>query len=190
MAEHTPLEAQERITADPPPADVVRFLCDGMLARLCRRLRAAGYDTELAGPSEHDGALLERAIAEDRLLLTCDRKMAERRLAPGRVIVLPSNGLDETARALMGRVPIDWLLAPFSRCLLDNSRLRPASTEELDRLPARARAHAYQDVVVCPRCDRIYWPGSHKRRMDKKLREWQVALRRDVADTDVPRSAL
>lgn len=187
MAEFTPLEAQERNAAD-PPADVVRFLCDGMLARLCRRLRAAGYDTELAGPSEHDGALLDRAIAEGRLLLTCDRKMAERRLAPGHVIVLPSNGLDGTARALMERVSINWLLAPFSRCLIDNSRLRPASADELDRLPARAQGHAHQDVVVCPRCDRIYWPGSHKRRMDKKLREWQVALRRGTADADAPSS--
>ncbi len=150
-----------------------------MLARLCRRLRAAGYDTELAGPSEHDGALLQRAIAEGRLLLTCDRKMAERRLAPGNVIVLPSNGLDGTARALMEQVPINWLLAPFSRCLLDNSHLRPAAAQELNRLPARARVHADQDVVVCPVCDRIYWPGSHKRRMHQKLCDWQAGLGAD-----------
>jgi uncharacterized protein with PIN domain len=81
----------------------VSFLCDDMLARLCRRLRAAGYDTEIAGASEHDGRLLQRAINEDRLLLTCDRKLAEHRLALGRVVVLPSNGLDGTARALMDR---------------------------------------------------------------------------------------
>ncbi len=163
--------------------EAARFLCDTMLARLCRRLRTAGYDTELAGPSEHDGALLERAIAEGRLLLTCDRKMAERRLAPGNVIVLPSNGLDATARALMESVPINWLLAPFSRCLMDNSHLRPASAQELDRLPERARALGSHGVVVCPRCNRIYWPGSHKRRMYAKLCEWQNALTTQPAHT-------
>ena len=151
----------------------VRFLCDGMLARLCRRLRAAGYDTEVAGPSEHDGGLLARAINEDRLLLTCDRKMAERRMASGRVVVLPSNGLDGTARALMESVSINWLLDPFSRCLMDNSLLRPANPSEFCRLPEQAREIGSKDVFVCPHCDRIYWPGSHVRRMHKQLRTWQ-----------------
>jgi uncharacterized protein with PIN domain len=152
---------------------VLRFLCDGMLARLCRRLRAAGYDTVIAGPSEHDGALVERAIIEDRLLLTCDRKLAERRLASGHVIVLPSNGLDETARALMDRVSINWLLDPFSRCLVDNSLLHPANPRELCRLPPRAQEIGSRDIFVCPYCDRIYWPGSHVRRMYNQLSRWQ-----------------
>ena len=151
----------------------VRFLCDGMLARLCRRLRAAGYDTEIAGPSEHDGGLVARAIHEGRLLLTCDRKIAERRSASRCVVVLPSNGLDETARALMVRVPINWLLDPFSRCLMDNSPLRPASQRELCRLPRRAREIGGKDIFICPHCDRIYWPGSHVRRMYEQLTKWQ-----------------
>ena len=151
-----------------------RFLCDGMLARFCRRLRAAGYDTEIAGPDEADGRLVERAVEEDRLLLTCDRKMAERRLVSERVVVLPSNGLEGTARALMSHVPVDWLLAPFSRCLVDNSPLRPAEPSELCRLPPRAQEIGDKDVFVCPLCDRIYWPGSHVRRMLKQLRTWQA----------------
>ena len=154
-------------------ADDIRFLCDGMLARLCRRLRAAGYDTEIAGPDDHDGGLLARAIDQGRLLLTCDRKMAERRSASGHVVVLPSNGLDGTARALMDRVPVDWLRDPFSRCLIDNARLRPANPRELCRLPPRARDIGSEEIFVCPVCDRIYWPGSHVRRMHEQLRRWQ-----------------
>jgi uncharacterized protein with PIN domain len=124
---------------------VLRFLCDGMLARLCRRLRAAGYDTVIAGPSEHDGALVERAIIEDRFLLT----------------------------ALMDRVSINWLLDPFSRCLVDNSLLHPANPRELCRLPPRAQEIGSRDIFVCPYCDRIYWPGSHVRRMYNQLSRWQ-----------------
>lgn len=154
-------------------SDGTRFLCDGMLARLCRRLRAAGYDTEIAKTGEHDGALLARAVEEGRILLTCDRKMAERRLARDHVIVLPSNGLDETARALMRRVSVDWLRDPFSRCLLDNARLRLADPEERHRLPPRAREIGSRDIAVCPICGRIYWPGSHFRRMRDQLDAWQ-----------------
>ncbi len=159
----------------------VKLLCDGMLARLCRRLRVAGYDTEFAGPSEHDGRLLQRAINEDRLLLTCDRKLAERRLALGRMVVLPSNGLDGPARALMDRVSINWLLDPFSRCLIDNLLLRPANPRELCRLPRRAREIGSKDIFICPHCDRIYWPGSHVRRMYEQLRTWQNIRNMDRA---------
>ncbi len=144
-----------------------------MLARFCRCLRAAGYDTEIAGPGEKDCSLIERAVKENRLLLTCDRRMAERRLASGRVVVLPSNGLRETARVLTDRVSVNWLLDPFSRCLLDNSLLRPADPNELSRLPRRAQEIASKHIFVCPHCDRIYWPGSHVRRMFEQLRRWQ-----------------
>jgi uncharacterized protein with PIN domain len=150
----------------------VKFLCDGMLTRLGRFLRAAGYDTDIAGPGEHDGALLARAVREDRLLLTCDRELAQRRAAVRRVIVLPSNGLDRTARALGDAVPIDWLRAPFTRCLVDNSPLRPAAAEEHDLLPKRAREIGDDDIFVCPQCSRIYWPGSHVRRIRQRLAKW------------------
>ncbi len=155
----------------------MKFLCDGMLVKLCRCLRAAGYDAEVAEQDEHDGALLARAITEDRLLLTCDRELGQRGAARGRVVVLPSNGLDDAVRALGRALPIDWFLDPFRRCLLDNTPLRPASADELGRLPTRAREVGDKDVFVCPRCDRIYWPGSHVRRMRQRLSRWQSAAR-------------
>ena len=170
------------MVGQPQRTEARRLLCDSMLARLGRCLRAAGYDTEIAAPSEHDGALLERAIQEDRLLLTCDRGITERRKASGRVVVLPSNGLHRTARTLTSRLQIDWLLRPFSRCLVDNSSLRPANTEELCRLPERARAIGNKDVFICPLCDRIYWPGSHVRRMYEQLNAWQNAPAMDDAE--------
>ena len=163
------------VAASPPTDGAAKFLCDGMLARLCRFLRAAGYDTEMAGVTEHDRKLLERAIEEGRLLLTCDRELAQRRLARGRAIVLPSNGLDQTAFALDYAVSINWLLAPFSRCLVDNTRLRTANQEEHQRLPEPVRKIGREDVCVCPACDRIYWPGRHVRRTLKRLSRWQTA---------------
>jgi len=149
-----------------------------MLARLCRRLRAAGYDTEMVRQREQDGILLQRGMLEGRLLLTCDRKMTERRSSADWVIVLPSNDLEETADALMAQVPINWLFHPFSRCLVDNVLLRPAQPRELDRLPRRVRKIPSRDIFVCPSCDRIYWPGSHVRRMWQQLSRWQRQSKR------------
>jgi uncharacterized protein with PIN domain len=57
----------------------MRLLCDEMLKRVGRWLRAAGYDVAIVEDGARDDDLLKRATAEHRLLLTCDRRLAGRR---------------------------------------------------------------------------------------------------------------
>jgi len=150
----------------------MRLLCDEMLQGIGRWLRAAGYDTAIASRGADDDDLLAQARADQRVLLTCDRSLAGR-AAPGRVVLLPTESPDAAAAALCQALGIDWLLAPFSRCLLDNTPLRPAGPAALARLPERTRA-APGPITVCPTCGRIYWPGSHVRRMRARLERWQA----------------
>jgi uncharacterized protein with PIN domain len=151
----------------------VRLLCDEMLKGIGRWLRAAGYDTAIARDGIADDDLLAQARAENRVLLTCDRVLTAR-AAPGAVVLLASESLDEAARALREHLAIDWLYAPFSRCLVDNAPLQPAERAALARLPERARTGA-GPITVCPDCGRIYWPGSHVRRMRARLERWRQA---------------
>ena len=144
----------------------MRLLCDEMLARLARLLRAAGHDTALAAPAAPDAALVEQARAEDRWLVTRDRDLA--RLAGTRAILLRSEQLDDEAVELSKLMPIDWLAAPFTRCPVDNVVLDPASPKDLDQIPETARALP-GPFNRCPACGRLYWPGSHVKRMLAKL---------------------
>ena len=148
-----------------------RFLCDRMLARLGRFLRAAGYDTEIAPTHIDDGELLARAESEARVLLSCDRGLAARGTGE-HVVLLPADGPDAQARALAQALDIDWELAPFTRCLVDNAPLRAAGEDEIARLPPRARALG-GPYRACPACARLYWPGSHVKRMRARLARWQ-----------------
>jgi uncharacterized protein len=143
----------------------MRFLCDEMLVRLARLLRAAGYDAAMAEPGAPDSVLLARAAEEDRILLTRDKRLAA---TPGALLV-EGRGASEEAAALSGRLPIDWSHAPFSRCVIDNALLRSATTAEIGRMPASARLKG-GPFRACPRCGRIYWPGSHVQRMAARLR--------------------
>jgi len=151
----------------------VRLLCDEMLKGIGRWLRAAGYDTAIAQDGVADDDLLAQARAKNRVLLTSDRTLAGRSAA-GAVVLLATGSLDEAAAALRERLAIDWLHAPFSRCLLDNARLRPAEPAALARLPERSRTGA-GPITVCPDCGRIYWPGSHVRRMRARVGRWRQA---------------
>ncbi len=150
------------------------FLCDEMLQGLGRWLRAAGHDTAVAERGQADGDLLQWAGAEARLLLTCDRELAARAVPRVAVLALPAEGLDAGARQLSADLGLDWLYAPFTRCLLDNTVLRPASARERLSLPPKARG-LDGPVTACPGCARLYWPGSHVRRMRARLEAWQAA---------------
>ncbi|MCL6556425.1 MAG: Mut7-C RNAse domain-containing protein [Burkholderiales bacterium] len=151
-----------------------RFLCDVMLARLARWLRAAGHDTLLAGAQAPDGELVRRAVAEGRWLITLDRQMAAHKAGQAQVIVLAQGSLAEQAARLGRLIDIDWLARPFSRCLLDNTLLEPARPGDIDRLPEGVR-RAARDFLTCPVCERVYWAGSHYRRMAATLAAWQRA---------------
>ena len=160
--------AARRAGTDTPPA----FLCDRMLLRLARWLRAAGYDTAIAEDGASDREVLERAMQQRRTLLTRDRKMLELRGAPRHVVVLRGNSLPDCADEATARLGLDWLLSPFSRCLLCNLPVAAAPSALLARVPPASRRDG-DDVLYCPACDKVYWPGGHVRRMHAKLSEWR-----------------
>lgn len=147
-----------------------RFICDAMLGRLARCLRAAGYDTLLA-TAESDRELLALARREERTLLTCDRYIIDHRNAREHVLLLPQGDLDTLVRHLMAHRHVDWLTRAFSRCLLDNAMLETAGPEHRARLPCLVEQ---EPAMHCPHCDRIYWAGAHYRRLRSRLEGWQA----------------
>jgi len=153
---------------DPP----LRFLCDEMLIRLGRWLRASGYDTVIAEPGTADRELVARACHEGRWLLTRDRKMAEFRRAKDCVILLSANDVPTQVAQLGRHLPVDWLHAPFSRCLVCNAPLETADPARLAEVPAGSR-ESLDALYACSECRRLFWHGSHVRRMRARLHHWK-----------------
>lgn len=159
----------------------MRLACDEMLQGLARWLRAAGHDTLVAERGMSDRALLALCEAEGRTLISRDRKLLQIRRRPP-VVILTTDDLETQARALSAVLGLDWRLAPFTRCLEDNALLRPATPDEVARMPASAR-----DLPgpwrACPVCGRVYWPGSHVRRMQARLDRFAQA---ELQPTEAP----
>jgi uncharacterized protein len=151
----------------------MRLLCDEMLLRLGRWLRAAGYDTAIAEAGAADADLLARSAAENRVLLTRDFRLAARAEAAAvPVVQLAAGDIAGQARELKAALDIDWLHAPFTRCLVDNAPLDAAPPEAAAEVPPSSRA-AGGPLRRCPRCGRLYWPGGHVRRMQARLASWK-----------------
>ena len=151
-----------------------RFLCDEMLGRLCHYLRAAGYDTQFASNGASDAELLRQCHNEGRNFLTQDTLVREHKAARGIALILPHMPLDGLAALLDTRFHLDWLSHAFTRCLVDNTPLVAADDAALARVPQDARGHA-DPLCHCPACGRVYWRGSHYKRMRARLVAWQAA---------------
>ena len=150
-----------------------RFLCDEMLGRLCRYLRAAGYDALLANDGRMDRDLLQQCHAEGRYFLTQDQLVREHNAARDIALILPQGDIDQLALALGRHFQLDWLSGSFTRCLLDNTPLQPADADSLANVPADA-IRPNEPLNVCPLCGRVYWQGSHYKRMRARLNKWQT----------------
>ncbi len=151
-----------------------RFLCDEMLGRLCRYLRAAGYDALLANGGRSDAELLRQCSKEGRYFLTQDQLIEEHKAARGIALLLPQGDLDRLAAALDEHFGLDWLAHSFTRCLEDNTPLVAADAAAAARVPADA-LRPDEPLCHCPACGRVYWRGSHYKRMRAKLAAWQAA---------------
>ncbi|HEY2048889.1 MAG TPA: DUF5615 family PIN-like protein [Caulobacteraceae bacterium] len=153
------------------PAVTVSFICDEMLAALARWLRAAGHDTLLASPGEKDDDVVARARREDRILLTRDRRLAERAAATARIVRLNADDLNGQACELRAALDLNWTVAPFTRCMIDNAQLVELDPARFDDLPVSAR-RLPGPFRRCPACGRHYWPGSHAKRISRRLESW------------------
>jgi len=148
---------------------MTRLLADAMLGALARWLRILGVDTAY-DPSLDDAEIAAQAVAEERTVLTRDRRLVLRRVLRERHLLIASEVVEEQVR----QVVTELSLAPrpedlFSRCLRCNVRL-----EEVPAVEARRRVPPYvartQDHYRrCPSCRRIFWPASHVHRMRRRL---------------------
>lgn len=141
-----------------------------MLARLGRWLRAAGYDTIIIEKSCDDRIILEQALREERLLLTRDRHFLE--MSKSFVIWLKGNLLAECVQELSQKLPINWLYKPFSRCLVCNRELIPADDKALNLVSDDIRSEPHT-FWFCEHCQKVYWDGSHTKRMLRQMQKWQ-----------------
>jgi uncharacterized protein len=146
----------------PQPLPAGGFLLDVGLGALARRLRLLGLDAAWSNDAT-DPALVARAQAEDRVLLTQDRGLLMRRALPAGALVRGSRPDDQLADVLDRFAPP---LAPLTRCTACGGELVPVPKAEVaHRLPPGTR-RTFEEFSRCAACGRVYWRGAHARRID------------------------
>lgn len=136
-----------------------RFVCDVHLGTLARYLRLAGFDTVWRNDLG-DAELAEISAREQRVLLTRDRGLLQRRIVRHGVFIRDDGPRQQFAQVFQ-RLDLRTLVRPFGRCARCNGELAPvAKTAIAHRLEPKTRRY-YQHFWQCGGCGQIYWRGSH-----------------------------
>jgi uncharacterized protein with PIN domain len=149
----------------PQPLREPRFVLDTHLGRLAAYLRLLGFDTVYRNDCA-DEELARLSSSEGRILLTRDRGLLKRGLVTHGYCIRDTNPRQQLIEVLR-RFDLCQAVAPFRRCIRCNGSLQPVSKEAIShRLLPRTRQY-YDEFHICQGCDRIYWQGSHYRRMQQ-----------------------
>ncbi len=153
----------------PHPLRVPKFVLDVQLGRLAGYLRMLGFDTAYRN-SASDPELVATSVSERRILLTRDRGLLMHS-GVTRGYWLRETDSRRQAAEILRRFDLAGAFHPFTRCMACNALLRPADANEARRrLPPRT-LQLYDRFFECPGCRRIYWQGSHYRRMQRWIEE-------------------
>lgn len=161
----------------PQPLRDVRFAADTHLGRLAAYLRMVGFDTVYRSDYV-DEELAKISAHERRILLTRDRGLLKRNIVTRGYCVRTTNPREQLGEVVQ-RFDLSAAIAPFQRCVHCNELLKPARKEEVsDRLQPETRQY-FDEFCICPGCQRIYWKGSHYRRMQRFI-ESVILAKRDT----------
>jgi uncharacterized protein with PIN domain len=140
-----------------------RFVADAHLGGLAHLLRMTGFDT-LYDNNFRDDEIERISLAQARIVLTRNRELLKRSGVTHGCYVraLRSEG---QLREVFDRLDLAGSARPFTRCLSCNAPLRTVDKAQVAaRLPPAVRDR-YERFATCDGCARIFWEGTHWRRM-------------------------
>ena len=142
-----------------------------MLGGLAKWLRAAGYDAYYAkeGTDVSDRTLTAKALEEGRVLLTSDGGFLERKaVRDGDVgfLMVPPLPLEDQLRLVVEHFD---LVRRGSRCMECNGELDVVSREAVAGRVPPGVLRDHDALFLCRGCGRVFWHGSHWRRIGDRL---------------------
>jgi len=164
----------------PSPFPEIRFIVDVNVGKLAQLLRIIGINT-LYSNSYSDREVADLAETDKRIVLTKDRGLLKRtKVVFGRHIrsINPYDQLTE----VIGFYGLKGPFTLFAICLQCNVPLCHVEKQQiLHRLRPKTKKY-YSLFFSCPKCEKIYWKGTHHDHIAKRL----ISLGVNMAEAQRP----
>ncbi len=157
------LDIRPLLRVRPEPLRRLRFVADAHLGGLARMLRMLGFDTLYSNDFKDDD-IRGISVREGRVVLTRDRELLKCSDITHGCYVHALRPMDQW-KEVVDRLQLQRDAQPFTLCLHCNEPLKQIDKSTVvDLLPENVATY-YQRFCTCPSCKRIYWEGSHWKRM-------------------------
>ncbi|MEO0094721.1 MAG: Mut7-C RNAse domain-containing protein [candidate division WOR-3 bacterium] len=142
----------------------MKFLCNGMLGKLCKYLRICGIDTLYSNEGMKAFFLAKK---ENRIFLTRNTQLKDKE----GVFFIESEVLPIQLNTIIKHFNLDNELNFFTRCLCCNELLVSIDKEGVKGVIPYYTYKNYNEFARCPRCHRVYWKGSHYQKMIQDIKK-------------------
>jgi hypothetical protein len=147
----------------PKPLRKPKFIADVHLGRLTKYLRMMGLDV-LYKNNFDDDEIVSISLKEKRAILTKDRGILKRNEVTHGYWIRATKA-EVQAKEVSERFNLQKEIKEFSRCIECNELLKLVKKEEvINHLPPKV-SRSQNEFYVCPACNKIFWKGTHYRRM-------------------------
>jgi uncharacterized protein with PIN domain len=146
-----------------PCGELRRFAADSHLGRLARYLRFAGFDT-LWDNGWDDANLVAVAGMEGRIVLSRDRALLMHKALLAGCYLRDKEPLAQLSD-VASRYALDLCGKQTGRCLECNTPLLSVPKEEVAAQLLPGTLEGFDVFWRCPDCSRVFWQGSHWKRM-------------------------
>jgi uncharacterized protein len=152
----------------------MNFLVDQPLGGLAKWLRFCGFDATLMRLAPDKPGSWPPPSPETHILT---RQEAANRLKRPDLIVVAAPDPESQLQEVLQRLGLSARdLKPLTRCRHCNDLLAPLSRDLAQgRVPEHVFLH-HRRFYECPRCHRVYWPGSHIKGITGALRDQLESL--------------
>ncbi len=145
----------------------MRFMCDAMLGKLARYLRALGLDAVYVRSASD---MARYGMNGEASYFLTKRKFLG--LSQGNLVYIKAdNVIDQLKQIRTLILPYTSEKALMSRCTRCNTLLMDVGKDEVEGLIPEFVFHRYDSFKTCPSCKKIYWEGSHVEHMTEWIRE-------------------
>jgi len=144
------------------------FAVERTLGKLGKWLRLLGFDTLIETQCPR-GRFFE--LGRGRILLTRTRQVMTLQAALKPVWIRSNDPFEQLGEVVRAAALAPEDLRPFTRCLRCNEPIVAVPKAEVQRSVPDYVWQRHADFSTCPRCGRVYWPGTHTTRSLEKIAE-------------------
>ena len=146
-----------------------KFIADVHLGSLSKYMRMFGFDV-LYKNNFSDEQIIETSLDEKRVILTKDRELLKnKKVTHG--YWLRSEEVAEQVKEVIARFDLMNDIKELFRCLECNNILEPVEKDKVEsRIPPKVKEWQ-SEFWYCTQCDKVYWKGSHYKKMLKFIEQ-------------------